>query len=149
MTDLTLSAMEDWGMRLGAALRPGDVVALSGGLGAGKTTLARAMLRGLGFADDVPSPTFAIVQPYDPPAVRIAVIHADLYRLEAPEEVEELGLWDGLGEGALIVEWPERLPDRVWASALRVRIDGSGEATRRLTVAQPLDWERRCPLPRP
>lgn len=147
MTDLTLAAMEDWGQRLGAALQPGDVVALSGGLGAGKTTLARAMLRGLGHAGEVPSPTFAIVQPYDPPGVRIGVVHADLYRLESPDEVEELGLWDGLGDGALIVEWPERLPDRVWASALRVRIEGSGGTTRRLTVDQPLDWERRCPRP--
>ncbi|MFC3174733.1 tRNA (adenosine(37)-N6)-threonylcarbamoyltransferase complex ATPase subunit type 1 TsaE [Novosphingobium bradum] len=102
-----LAAMEAYGARIAAALRPGDVVALSGGLGAGKTTLARAILRALGQAGEVPSPTFSIVELYDPPAVRLPVVHADFYRLDDPGEVAELGLDDCRHGAALIAEWPE------------------------------------------
>lgn len=101
------AAMEDLGQRIAARLRPGDVVALSGGLGAGKTTLARAIIAALGHAGEVPSPTFSIVEPYDPPAVRLPLVHADFYRLKDPCEVEELGLDDYRAGAALLAEWPE------------------------------------------
>lgn len=102
-----LAAMEALGARIAAPLRAGDVVALSGGLGAGKTTLARAILAGLGFAGEVPSPTFTIIETYDPPSVRLPVVHADFYRLKDPREAEQLGL-DDYREGAvLIAEWPD------------------------------------------
>ena len=99
--------------RLGAALaerlRPRDLVTLEGGLGAGKTTLARAILRAA--ADDpaliVPSPTFTLVEVYDTP--RGTFWHFDLYRLEAPEQVFELGWEEALAEGIVLVEWPGRL----------------------------------------
>ena len=90
-----------------AHLRPGDVVALSGGLGAGKTTLARAIIAALGHAGEVPSPSFAIIETYDPPALRLPLVHADFYRLKRPEEAEELGLDDYRDGAALIAEWPE------------------------------------------
>jgi len=95
------------GARLAAELTPGSVVLLQGGLGAGKTALARSMIRTLvGDARlDVPSPSFALVQPYD--AVSAPVLHADLYRLNGPREVDELGLFDR-PETIVIVEWPER-----------------------------------------
>lgn len=93
---------------LAIALRPGDVVLLHGDLGAGKSTLARAMLRAM--ADDagleVPSPTFTLVQGYQLP--RFPVAHVDLYRLGAPEEVDELGLDEAVATGAVLIEWPER-----------------------------------------
>lgn len=102
-----LSAMDRFGAAIAQALRPGDVVALTGGLGAGKTTLARAILSGLGYADEVPSPSFAIVEVYDPPAVPLRLVHADFYRLAHPSEVGEIGLDDYRHDAALIAEWPE------------------------------------------
>jgi tRNA threonylcarbamoyladenosine biosynthesis protein TsaE len=102
-----LVAMDGFGARIAAQLRPGDVVALSGGLGAGKTTLARGIIAALGHLGEVPSPTFTIVETYDPPAVRLPVVHADFYRLNRPQEAEELGLDDYREGAALIAEWPE------------------------------------------
>jgi tRNA threonylcarbamoyladenosine biosynthesis protein TsaE len=112
MTAITI-ALEDLAAtaRLGALiaerLRAGDVVALSGGLGAGKTSLARAIIAALGHVGEVPSPSFAIIEPYAPPATRLPVIHADFYRLASPAEAEELGLDDYRDGAALIAEWPE------------------------------------------
>jgi tRNA threonylcarbamoyladenosine biosynthesis protein TsaE len=102
-----LAAMQAFGGRIAAQLRPGDVVALSGGLGAGKTTLARAIIAALGFEGEVPSPTFTIVETYDPPAVHLPLVHADFYRLNRPEEIEEIGLDDYRNAAALLAEWPE------------------------------------------
>ncbi|KUR79647.1 tRNA (adenosine(37)-N6)-threonylcarbamoyltransferase complex ATPase subunit type 1 TsaE [Novosphingobium sp. Fuku2-ISO-50] len=93
--------------KIAAALMPGDVVALEGGLGAGKTTLARAILAALGYRGDVPSPTFQIVELYDPPAVRLPVVHADFYRLAHPSEADEIGLDDYRQGAALLAEWPD------------------------------------------
>ena len=126
--------------RLAAVLRPGDVVALSGELGAGKTTFARGVLRGLGWAGEVPSPTFTLVQPYDtaPP-----VWHVDLYRLDGPRAADALGLFET--DAALLIEWPERLGGELPGDVLRLRLEGSGEATRRLTATVPASWESRWP----
>jgi len=132
--------LEDAGVSLGHCLRAGDVVALSGDLGAGKTTFARGVLRGLGHRGEVPSPTFTLVQPYEtvPP-----VWHVDLYRLAGPAEADGLGLWET--DAALLIEWPERLGGELPAEALLVHIDGSGTSTRRLTVSAPPSWEGRWP----
>ncbi len=133
------------GGAIGAALMPGDVVLLAGDLGAGKTTLARAMLKARGLAGEAPSPTFAIVQPYAPPEVDLAIAHVDLYRIEATDELIELGLDDYLHDGALLIEWPERLGGDVWPDALRLTISGGG-AARALTAGVPPAWEARWPL---
>src|SRR5436190_4765090 len=102
---------EALGARLAAVALPGDVIALSGPLGVGKTALARGLLAALGHAGEVPSPSFAIVQPYDD--VDPPVWHVDLYRIERPSELDELGL-DSAAEAVLLVEWPERAGDNAW-----------------------------------
>ncbi len=103
-----LAAMEAFGARIAAQLRAGDVVALTGDLGAGKTTLARAILQALGHEGEVPSPTFTIIETYDGPQMHIPAVHADFYRLERPGEAEELGLDDYREGAALIAEWPDK-----------------------------------------
>lgn len=140
-----LSAMGPFGERIAARLRPGDVVTLSGGLGAGKTTLARAILAALGHEDEVPSPTFTIIETYDPPAVRLPLVHADFYRLEHPAEAEELGL-DDYREGAvLLAEWPEKaggFSSEPGCLAIKLETAGSG---RRAIVEPGSDWLGRLP----
>ncbi|WP_305096256.1 tRNA (adenosine(37)-N6)-threonylcarbamoyltransferase complex ATPase subunit type 1 TsaE [Croceibacterium aestuarii] len=101
-----LAAVEGLGARIAARLRPGDVVALSGDLGAGKTTLARAVIAALGHPGEVPSPTFTIVESYD--ALDPPLVHADFYRLGRPSEAAELGLDDYREGAALLAEWPEK-----------------------------------------
>jgi tRNA threonylcarbamoyladenosine biosynthesis protein TsaE len=100
--------MECFGQAIARALQPGDVIALTGGLGAGKTTLARSIIAGLGHQGEVPSPSFAIIELYEPPTVRLPVVHADFYRLAHPSEAEEIGLDDYRHGAALIAEWPDQ-----------------------------------------
>lgn len=136
--------MEALARRVAAVARAGDVIALSGELGAGKTSFARGVLAGLGWAGEAPSPTFTLVQVYEPPEVRLPVWHVDLYRLAGPREADALAL--GEADAALMmIEWPERLEGELWPGALRLRLDGAGEAARRLTAAVPPEWEGRWP----
>lgn len=138
------AATEAFGAALAGQLRPGDVVALFGSLGAGKTTLARGILRGLGHRGDVASPTFPIVQTYDPPATRLPVWHVDLYRIENPAELVEIGLEDARDEAALLIEWPERLP-RLWPESLRLTLEVLPAGGRALTALVPPAWGARWP----
>lgn len=133
------------GAALGGVLGAGDVILLSGDLGAGKTTLARGILQARGLASEAPSPTFAIIQPYAPPEVDMPIGHVDLYRIEDARELVELGLDDYLYDGALLIEWPERLGDQGWPGALGLHISGEGDQ-RILTADVPMHWEKRWPL---
>jgi tRNA threonylcarbamoyladenosine biosynthesis protein TsaE len=123
----------------------GDVIALSGDLGAGKTSFARGFLKGLGLIDEAPSPSFPLVIPYAPPETRLAVWHVDLYRLDDPEQAEELGLDEARDDAILLIEWPERLGDRLWPDALQLRFETKGVG-RRLTASLPPSWEARWPF---
>ena len=115
------AATEALGAELANTLKPGDLVVLDGDLGAGKTALARAIIRRLAGdpALDVPSPTFALVQPYD--TAKGLILHADLYRLGDPREVEELGLLDN-PDAIVLVEWAERSPEIMAAATLKVTL---------------------------
>jgi tRNA threonylcarbamoyladenosine biosynthesis protein TsaE len=132
-----------FGCKLARLLRPGDVVTLSGALSAGKTTLVRGLLGALGHIGEVPSPSFAIVQPYealDPP-----VWHVDLYRIENSSDLDELGLDDIREDGVLIVEWPEHAGRNVWPEALALSLDVADNGSRALTADVPASWEGRWP----
>jgi tRNA threonylcarbamoyladenosine biosynthesis protein TsaE len=118
------------------------VITLSGPLGVGKTALARGFIAALGHQADVPSPSFAIVQPYeelDPP-----VWHIDLYRIEHRSEIEELGL-DAAADAVLLVEWPERAGDGAWRDALVLSFEFAQNDDRILTAKVPPSWEGRWP----
>lgn len=133
------------GAKLAAVLRIGDVVALSGPLGAGKTTFTRGCLAGLGHTGEVASPTFTIVQSYDAQDVRVPVLHVDLYRLEGPDDAIELGLDDARADHALLVEWPERMGAASWPDALRLSLKQTEDGARCLTAMVPEVWEGRWP----
>ena len=137
------AATERLGERIGRALRPGDVVALFGDLGAGKTTLGRGILRGLGFEGEVSSPTFPIVQVYETPQMRLPLWHVDLYRVDSAREIEQLALDEALEDSALVIEWPERLGEDLWPGALCLHLSVAGEGARSLTAKVPTAWEGR------
>jgi tRNA threonylcarbamoyladenosine biosynthesis protein TsaE len=123
-------ATERLGAALAARLRPRDVVALEGDLGAGKTTLARAILRAAARDPEliVPSPTFTLVEIYETPGA--SWWHFDLYRLEQPEQVFELGWEEARAEGVALVEWPERLGPLLPRERLTVRLAIEGDGRR-------------------
>jgi tRNA threonylcarbamoyladenosine biosynthesis protein TsaE len=139
----TPEATEALGARLAGRLRAGDVIALFGDLGAGKTTLTRGLLRRLGFEGDVGSPTFPIVQTYED--LRPPLWHVDLYRIEDAAEIEELALDEALEDSALVIEWPERLGERLWGHALRLHLVVAEGGARALTADIPPAWEGRWP----
>jgi tRNA threonylcarbamoyladenosine biosynthesis protein TsaE len=139
------AATETLGHKLGRLVQPGDVVALFGDLGAGKTSLARGALAAMGLVEEAPSPTFAIVQPYAPPEVSLPVAHVDLYRIDDPWDAQELGLDEMLEEGALLIEWPERLGGALWPHALRLTLTPDPSGGRCLTWEAPAAWEARWP----
>ncbi len=122
-TDLCLTEAElaAWGEALGRRAEPPLIVALEGDLGAGKTTLARAICRGFGVVEPVTSPTFALVHEYAAP--RAPVYHLDLYRLQGPADLTNLAWDDIVSDRALVlVEWPERAGDRLPGAAVRVQL---------------------------
>ena len=139
------TATENAGRMIAAVIAVGDVIALSGPLGAGKTGFARGLIEGLGYDGEVPSPSFGLVIPYATPDVRVAVWHIDLYRLDDMAEVDELGLDDAREDNALVIEWAERMGPGLWTDALQIdlAVDGTG---RRLTAQVPPSWKTRWPI---
>ena len=136
-------ATAEFGARLSMFLRVGDWVGIAGSLGAGKTTLVRALIRALHDHDvEVPSPTFTLVQVYE--RLPAPVWHVDLYRLERPEEAWELGLEDAFAEAITLIEWPERLAGALPRGHLEVRLEyGSENGTRSASLCGGGDWPQR------
>ena len=132
---LTEDELREWGEHLGKSINPPLLITLTGELGAGKTTLAQAICLGYGVEAPITSPTYALVQEYS--ALRSAVFHIDLYRLESPEQLTNLGWDDILASRALIlVEWPERAGPRLPEDHLPIDIDYiAGDASRRILLA--------------
>ena len=128
------------GERLAAAVTGGDAIALIGDLGAGKTTLVAGLVAALG-GGEAQSPTFSLVNEYA--GGRLIVWHVDLYRIEDPSEIEELGL-DAAAEAILLVEWPERAGE-MWPDALALSLAFTQDGDRILTAEVPPSWEGRWP----
>jgi tRNA threonylcarbamoyl adenosine modification protein YjeE len=126
------------GARIADALRAGDAVLLSGELGAGKTALARAILRARGVTEHVPSPTFTLVQGYE--TAHLTLRHFDLYRIEDERELDELGLDDALSEGAVLIEWPDRAATRLPEEALKIDLRVTSEQSRKARISGPPRW---------
>jgi len=128
------------GARLGALLQVGDIIALTGELGAGKTTLARGCINALCGVDEVPSPTYTLVQTY--PAPRFELYHMDLYRLEKPDDAFELGIDEAFDFGVSLIEWPDRLGTHLPKDHLNIDIGFHGEGRRAELTAGP-SWKGR------
>lgn len=142
-----LAAMRSFGAAIAGQLRSGDVIALTGGLGAGKTTLARAIIAALGHDEEVPSPSFAIIELYEPPGVRMPLVHADFYRLSNPAEAEEIGLSDYRQGAAMIAEWPDHAGGFAHEpGCLSITLEIADEGRRAIVEAGP-DWLGRLPCP--
>lgn len=145
MSDITLDLADETattalGASLASIIRPGDVIGLSGPLGAGKTTLARGLIAALTGVSEAPSPTFALVETYETPA--LSLWHFDLYRLEKPEEAWELGLEESFGSGAALIEWPERIAPFLPEDMLLIRLDPD-RGTRRARLRGGGGWPGR------
>jgi tRNA threonylcarbamoyladenosine biosynthesis protein TsaE len=127
------AAMLALGAQLAGTLKPGNLVAISGSLGAGKTVMCRGILHALGYAGEVSSPSYAIIHDYDAPGMLMPVVHADLYRLKNPQELAELGLFDG-DERLLLVEWLEQGGAAFERADIRITIKMLGDDRREVTI---------------
>jgi len=142
-----LSSADDtaqWAARFGAMLRPGDVILMTGDIGAGKSFLARSIIQShQSTPEDVPSPTFTLVQTYDTNLGE--VWHADLYRLSGPDDIIELGLYDAFDTAICLIEWPDRLQELTPRTALNIAFAmGETDDARILTITAPNDdWRAR------
>ncbi len=144
LDDVDLAGLADTAEALALVLRPGDVVTLSGALGAGKTEFARALISSIGgeARREVASPTFSIAQSYE--TARMTITHFDCYRLQSADELEELGMDDALAEGLVLIEWPERIDGLLADDRLDIRIeDGRGHDVRKLALSGQGAWSER------
>ena len=137
------SELAAWGARLAEVLCIGDIIALEGTLGSGKTTLARSIIRAVyGETTVVPSPTFTLVQIYE--GERLPIWHCDLYRLESSEETLELGLDEAYREAVTLIEWPDRLGGTLPKNALNLRLENeasTNENFRRIFLSGNKRWQ--------
>jgi tRNA threonylcarbamoyl adenosine modification protein YjeE len=136
-----IATTEKFAAEIAPHLRVGDVLALLGDLGAGKTTFARALLRALGITGEVPSPTFSLVQSYD--TSHFVVNHYDLYRLKNETELEELDWDDAMASGVMVVEWPERAARYMPDDRLDLHFVIESDGSRHCTIRPQGQWRQR------
>lgn len=136
-----MAATERLAAMIAPHLRTGDVIALRGDLGSGKTAFARALLRVLGVPGDVPSPTFTLVQSYE--ASGLLISHFDLYRLKSADELDELGWDDALASGIAVVEWPQRAEGRLPVERLALAFTLALDGTRSCAIDSSGSWTTR------
>lgn len=139
--------------KIAAVVEPGDIIALSGELGAGKTTFARHFIHGLGVKEEVPSPTYTLVQTYTIPADRageagmhtpVSIWHFDLFRIETPEEALELAMEDAFRDGISLIEWPEKLGSLLPADHLEMRFEyADARGSRSVRLRGHGSWRQR------
>lgn len=134
------NATKALGAKLAVIVKAGDVVVLEGDLGAGKTTLVRGLVQRAGGKEAVPSPTFTLVQTYE--LESFYIWHFDLYRLEQPQDIWELGLEEALDEGVSLIEWPERAGDLLPKDRLTIRLTHEGQG-RRAHITGSTNWSHR------
>ncbi|WP_041276249.1 tRNA (adenosine(37)-N6)-threonylcarbamoyltransferase complex ATPase subunit type 1 TsaE [Desulfosporosinus acidiphilus] len=147
VTSETVEQTRNWGKCLGERLLPGDVLALIGDLGAGKTALAQGIGEGLGVTGPMTSPTFTLIHEYEGQCQgkKIRLVHMDLYRLQHPQEAEVIGVEESFTEDAIcLIEWPEIAEDYLPENRLDIKILGSGEQPREIIFhSAENDWEQR------
>lgn len=121
------------GEKIGSLLKSGDVIAYSGGLGAGKTTITRGISIGLGLGDEVISPTFSLVNEYTGRNARL--YHFDMYRITSPDDLETTGFYDYLEDGGILaIEWSENIESELPENTIRINIDRIDDNTRKITI---------------
>ncbi len=130
-----------FGAKMAPLLQTSDIVCLEGPLGAGKTTLARGLIRKFCGVSEAPSPTFTLVETYE--NVIGALWHFDLYRLEKPADVWELGLEEALNDGICLIEWPDRINAILPDTALQLSLSIDSATARTLTISAPKSWRQR------
>jgi tRNA threonylcarbamoyladenosine biosynthesis protein TsaE len=135
------AATTRFGAALGARLKPGDVILLVGDLGAGKTTFARGMIAALAGVEDAPSPTYTLVQTYET-SDGTPLLHADLYRIEDEDELDELGIEDAFEDSIVLIEWPDRMGRRVPEGALTLKLRLAPEG-RMAHISGGAEWKDR------
>ncbi len=146
--NLSLAELEKFAGKLAAILKTGDILALEGDLGAGKSAFARAALRALGISEDIPSPSFTLIQTYNTSCGQ--VLHCDFYRLSGETEVIGLGVFDQLADSIALIEWPGRSENLLKPQALWIKLDFTDDLDRRnLTLSGSHNWKARieslCP----
>ena len=133
--------------RLSAVLKTGDILTFEGELGAGKTEFCRAIIHGIGYNEDVPSPTFNLVQTYEPSTDDLltpAIWHMDLYRLDRAEDVFELGIEDGFDSAVSLIEWPDRMGKYLPEEHLKIKLShGDSEGSRYISFEGNAHWQER------
>lgn len=126
--------MQQFAQRIAQAAQVGDWISLIGDLGVGKTIFAKAFIAALGFEGEVNSPSYALVHSYDPPAIRLSVAHADLYRIEHDSEYQELGLDEALNYGIVLAEWADKYPMRLPDNHYKVEMKKISDNRRDITL---------------
>lgn len=134
------------GLQIGQNLSGGEIICLTGELGAGKTVFAKGLARGLGINEEITSPTFTLIQEYPTPGEKLRLIHMDLYRLNYLEEAEAIGVPDYFRDDCVcLIEWPQIISDLLPVGIVKIILEGSGDQPRNITVSHDAEGHNIIP----